>query len=86
MDNTEFKTEEIEGTITQIEYIIRQIGRIDISINKHKTLRRVGEDDVSVASYRHLRQQFVQQLADIFKNFDIQLQAPNSERHLQQAA
>jgi hypothetical protein len=86
MDNTEFKTEEIQGTITQIEYIIRQIGRIDTSINKHKTLRRVGEDDVSVASYRHLRQQFVQQLADIFKNFDIQLQAPNAERHLQQAA
>lgn len=86
MDNTEFAPEEIKGTITQIEYIIQQIGRIDTSINKHKTLRHVDEEDVSVASYRHLRQQFVQQLADIFKNFDIQLQAPNTERHLQQAA
>jgi Asp-tRNA(Asn)/Glu-tRNA(Gln) amidotransferase C subunit len=86
MDNTEFTTEEIKGTVTQIEYIIQQIGRIDISINKHKTLRQVDEDDVSVASYRQLRQQFVQQLADIFKIFDIQLQAPNAERQLQQAA
>ena len=86
MDNIALTSEEIKGTITQIEYIIQQIGRIDTSINKHKTLRHVGEDDVSVASYRHLRQQFVQQLTDIFKNFDIQLQAPNAERHLQQAA
>lgn len=86
MDNSEFTTEEIKETITQIEYIIQQIGRIDISINKHKTLRHVGDDDVSVASYRHLRQQFVQQLADIFNNFDIQLPAPSEERHLQQAA
>jgi hypothetical protein len=86
MDNTEFAMEEIKGTVSQIEYIIQQIGRIDTSINKHKTLRHVGEEDVSVASYRHLRQQFVQQLADIFKSFDIQLQAPNVERHFQQAA
>jgi hypothetical protein len=86
MDNTEFTMEEIKGTVSQIEYIIQQIGRIDTSINKHKTLRHVGEEDVSVASYRHLRQQFVQQLADIFKSFDIQLQATNVERHFQQAA
>jgi Asp-tRNA(Asn)/Glu-tRNA(Gln) amidotransferase C subunit len=86
MNNTEFTAEEIKGTVTQIEYIIQQIGRIDTSINKHKSLRHVGEDDVSVASYRHLRQQFVQQLADIFKIFDIQLQATNVERQLQQAA
>ena len=86
MENKPFSTEEIKGTIVQIEFIIRQIGQIDISIDKHKTLREVDEEDASVASYRRLRSQFVQQLADMLADFNIHLEVPNTEILWQKAA
>jgi hypothetical protein len=80
MDNTEFSTEEIKGTITQIQHLITLIGENDNYADVLKSFDGIEADDVSISNVQELRNDFVQQLIEQLAEFKIHLQPSNNDK------